>query len=141
MDPDFFLRAPRLPRFPRIETFNDLPPLYLLYYHEPPLPCATPTPGIVVPDLRVLVGLLIHNLPLSITNMAFPLDEIILVSLVMDWLRANCNFSTLVSLTQAMFDHMIYMPPTLISLMSRRQALRRVFVALRTQAMSEYNPN
>ncbi len=101
MDPDFFMRAPRLPRFPHIETFDDLPSLYLLYYNEPPLPYATPTPGIVVSDLRVLVGLPIHNLPLSITNMAFPLDEIMLVSLVMDWMRANCNFSTLVSLTQS----------------------------------------
>ncbi len=42
MNPDFYLRAPRLPRFSRIETFEDLPSLYLLYYNEPPIPYATP---------------------------------------------------------------------------------------------------
>ncbi len=99
MNPDFFLRAPRLPRFPRIETFEDLPSLYLLYYHEPPIPYATPTSGIVVADLRILVGLPIHNLPLSICNTAFPLDEIMLVSCVMDWMRANANFWLLWSLS------------------------------------------
>jgi hypothetical protein len=108
MNPDFFLRAPRHPRFPRIETFEDLPSLYLLYYHEAPLPYATPTPGIVVADLRILVGLPIHNLPLSICNTAFPLDEIMLVSCVMDWMRANANFATLVTFTQSKFDSMIF---------------------------------
>ncbi len=141
MNPDFYLRAPRLPRFPRIDTFDDLPSLYLLYYNEPPIPYATPTPGIVVQDLRILVGLPIHNIPLSICNTAFLLDEIMLVSCVMDWMRANCNFATLVTFTQSKFDSMIFMPPTHLSLMARRQAIRRVFVVLRNQAMSEYNPN
>ncbi len=84
MNPDHYLRAPRLPRFPVVETFEDLPALYLLYYNEPPLPYATPTPGIVVQDLRTLLGLPIHNLPLSIVNTSFPLDEIVLASTVMD---------------------------------------------------------
>jgi hypothetical protein len=101
MNPDFHLRAPRLPRLPGVETFDDLPSLYLLYYNEPPIPYATPTPGIVVQDLRTLVGLPIHNLPLSIVNTAFPLDEIMLVSTVMDWMRANANFATLVTFSQS----------------------------------------
>jgi hypothetical protein len=33
------------------------------------------------------------------------------------------------------------MPPTHMALMARRQALRRVFVVLRNQAISEYNSN
>jgi len=139
MNPDFHLRAPRLPRLPGVETFDDLPSLYLLYYNEPPIPYATPTPGIVVQDLRTLVGLPIHNLPLSIVNTSFPLDEIMLVSTVMDWMRANANFATLVTFSQSKFDSMIFMPPTHMSLMARRQAIRRVFVVLRNQAMSEYN--
>ncbi len=141
MNADFYLRAPRLPRFPIIETFEDMPALYLLYYNEPPLPYSTPTPGIVVQDLRTLVGLPIHNLPLSIVNTCFPLDEIVLASTVMDWLRANANFATLVTFSQTKFNSMIFMPPTHMSLMARRQALRRVFVILRNQALSEYNPN
>ena len=141
MNPDHYLRAPRLPRFPVIETFEDMPALYLLYYNEPPLPYATPTPGIVVQDLRTLVGLPIHNLPLSIVNTSFPLDEIVLASTVMDWLRANANFATLVTFSQSKFDSMIFMPPTHMALMARRQALRRVFIILRNQALSEYNPN
>jgi hypothetical protein len=141
MNPDHYLRAPRLPRFPVIETFEDLPALYLLYYNEPPLPYATPTPGIVVPDLRTLVGLPIHNLPLSIVNTSFPLDEIVLASTVMDWMRANANFATLATFSQSKFNSMIFMPPTHMSLMARRQALRRVFIILRNQALSEYNPN
>ena len=48
MNPDHYLRAPRLPRFPVVETFEDMPALYLVYYNEPPLPYATPTSGIVV---------------------------------------------------------------------------------------------
>jgi hypothetical protein len=139
MNPDHYLRAPRLPRFPVVESFEDLPSLYLLYYYEAPIPYATPTPGIVVQDLRTLVGLPIHNLPLSIVNTAFPLDEIMLVSTVMDWMRANCNFATLVTFSQSKFDSMIFMQPTHMSLMARRQALRRVFVVLRNQAISEYN--
>ena len=141
MNPDHYLRAPRLPRFPVIETFEDMPALYLLYYNEPPLPYATPTPGIVVQDLRTLVGLPIHNLPLSIVNTSFPLDEIVLASTVMDWLRANANFATLATFSQTKFDSMIFMPPTHMALMARRQALRRVFIILRNQAHSEYNPN
>jgi hypothetical protein len=141
MNPDHYLRAPRLPRFPVIETFEDMPALYLLYYNEPPLPYATPTPGIVVQDLRTLVGLPIHNLPLSIVNTSFPLDEIVLASTVMDWLRANANFATMATFSQTKFDSMIFMPPTHMALMARRQALRRVFVILRNQALSEYNPN
>ncbi len=84
MDADRYLRAPRLPRFPVVETFEDLPALYLVYYNEPPLPYATPTAGIVVQDLRTLVGLPIHNLPLSIVNTSFPLDEIML--LLLSWI-------------------------------------------------------
>jgi hypothetical protein len=139
MNPDHYLRAPRLPRFPVVETFGDLPSLYLLYYHEAPIPYATPTPGIVVQDLRTLVGLPIHNLPLSIVNIAFPLDEIMLISTVMDWMRANANFATLATFSQSKFDSMIFMPPTLMALMARRQALRKVFFVLRNQAISEYN--
>ncbi len=141
MNPDHYLRAPRLPRFPCVETSEDLPSLYLLYYHEPPIPYATPTPGIVVADLRTLVGLPIHNIPLSICNTSFPLDEIMLVSCVMDWMRANCNYATLVTFSQSKFNSMIFMPPTHLSLMARRQAIRRVFVVLRNQALSEYNPS
>jgi len=141
MNADFYLRAPRLPRFPVVETFEDLPALYLVYYNEPPLPYATPTAGIVVQDLRTLVGLPIHNLPLSIVNTSFPLDEIMLASTVMDWMRANLNFATLVTFSQAKFDSMIFMPPTHMALMARRQALRRIFVILRNQALSESNPN
>ena len=141
MNADFYLRAPRLPRFPVVETFEDMPALYLLYYNEPPLPYATPTSGIVVQDLRSLVGLPIHNLPLSIVNTSFPLDEIMLVSTVMDWMRANLNFATLATFSQAKFDSMIFMPPTHMALMARRQALRRIFVILRNQALSEYNTN
>jgi hypothetical protein len=141
MDLDLFLRAPRLPRFPHEETFSDLPPMYLLCYYEPPLPYATPTPSIAVPDLRVLVGLPIHNLPLSINKISFPLDEIMLVSLTLDWIRSNCNFATLITFTETKIERMTYMPPTHISLMCRRQALRRVFLAFRIQALSEYNPN
>ncbi len=141
MNADHYLRAPRLPRFPVIETFEDLPALYLLYYNEPPLPYATPTSGMVVQDLRTLVGLPIHNLPLSIVNTSFPLDEIMLASTVMDWMRANTNFATLVTFSQSKFDSMIFMPPTHMALMARRQALRRVFIILRNQALSEYNPN
>ncbi len=141
MNQDLYLRAPRLPRFPRIENFEDSPSLYLLYYHEPPIPYATPTPGIVVADLRTLVGLPIHNIPLSICNTSFPLDEIMLVSCVMDWMRANCNFATLVTFSQSKFNSMIFMPPTHLFLMARRQAIRRVFIVLRNQALSEYNPN
>ncbi len=139
MNPDHYLRAPRLPRFPVVETFEDLSPLYLLFYYEAPIPYATPTPGIVVQDLRTLVGLPIHNLPLSIVNTSFPLDEIMLVSTLMDWLRANANFATLVTFSQSKFDSMIFVPPTHMALMARRQALRRVFVILRNQAISEYN--
>jgi hypothetical protein len=141
MNPDHYLRAPCLPRFPVIETFEDLPALYLLYYNEPPLPYATPTPGIVVQDLRTLVGLPIHNLPLSIVNTSFPLHEIVLASTVMDWMRANANFATLVTFSQSKFNSMIFMPPTHMALVARRQALRRVFIILRNQALSEYNPN
>ncbi len=141
MNPDHYLRAPRLPRFPVIETFEDLPALYHLFYNESPLPYATPTPGIVVQDLRTLVGLPIHNLPLSIVNTSFPLDEIVLVSTVLDWMRANANFATLVTFSQSKFNSMIIMPPTHMALMARRQALRRVFIILRNQALSEYNPS
>ncbi len=138
---DYHLRAPRLPRFPVIETFEDLPALYHIFYYEPSIPYATPTPGIVVQDLRTLVGLPIHNLPLSIVNTSFPLDEIVLASTVLDWMRANANFATLVTFSQSKFDSMIFMPPTHMALMARRQALRRIFVILRNQALSEYNPN
>ena len=141
MNADRYLRAPRLPRFPVVETFEDLPALYLVYYNEPPLPYSTPTSGIVVQDLRSLVGLPIHNLPLSIVNTSFPLDEIMLVSTVMDWMRANLNFATLATFSQTKFDSMIFMPPTHMALMARRQALRRIFVILRNQALSEYNTN
>jgi hypothetical protein len=141
MNADHYLRAPRLPRLPVIETFEDLPSLYHIFYYEPPIPYASPTPGIVVQDLRTLVGLPIHNLPLSIVNTSFPLDEILLVSTVQDWMRANANFATLVIFSQSKFDSMIFMPPTHMALMARRQALRRIFVILRNQALSEYNPN
>jgi hypothetical protein len=57
----------------------------------------------------------------------------------MDWMRANANFATLVTFSQSKFDSMIFMPPTHMALMARRQALRRVFVVLRNQAISEYN--
>ena len=136
-----YLRAPRLPRFPVVETFEDLPALYLVYYNEPPLPYATPTAGIVVQDLRTLVGLPIHNLPLSIVNTSFPLDEIMLASTVMDWMRANLNFATLVTFSQSKFDSMIFMPPAHMALTARRQALRRIFIILRNQALSESNSN
>ncbi len=138
---DYHLRAPRLPRFPVTETFEDLPALYHIFYYEPSIPYATPTPGIVVQDLRTLVGLPIHNLPLSIVNTSFPLDEIVLASTVLDWMRANANFATLVTFSQSKFDSMIFMPPTHMALMARRQALRRIFVILRNQALSEYNSN
>ena len=141
MNADHYLRAPRLPRLPVVETFEDLPALYHIFYYEPPIPYATPTPGIVVQDLRTLVGLPIHNLPLSIVNTSFPLDEIVLVSTIMDWMRANANFATLVTFSQTKFNSMIFMPPTHMALMARRQALRRIFVILRNQALSEYNPN
>jgi hypothetical protein len=138
---DRYLRAPRLPRFPVVETFEDLPALYLVYYNEPPLPYATPTAGIVVQDLRTLVGLPIHNLPLSIVNTSFPLDEIMLASTVMDWMRANLNFATLVTFSQSKVDSMIFMPPAHMALTARRQALRRIFIILRNQALSESNSN
>ena len=138
---DRYLRAPRLPRFPVVETFEDLPALYHVYYNEPPLPYATPTAGIVVQDLRTLVGLPIHNLPLSIVNTSFPLDEIMLASTVMDWMRANLNFATLVTFSQSKFDSMIFMPPAHMALTARRQALRRIFIILRNQALSESNSN
>ena len=141
MNPDFYLRAPRLPRLPVVETFEDLPALYLVYYNEPPLPYATPTAGIVVQDLRTLVGLPIHNLPLSIVNTSFPLDEIMLASTVMDWMRANLNFATLVTFSQSKVDSMIFMPPAHMALTARRQALRRIFIILRNQALSESNSN
>jgi hypothetical protein len=141
MNADFYLRAPRLPRFPVVETFEDMPALYLLYYNEPPLPYATPTSGIVVQDLRTLVGLPIHNLPLSIVNTSFPLDEIMLASTVMDWCRANLNFATLVTFSQSKFDSMIFMPPAHMALTARRQSLRRIFIILRNQALSESNSN
>jgi hypothetical protein len=70
-----------------------------------------------------------------------PLDEIMLASTVMDWLRANANFATLATFSQTKFNSMIFMPPTHMALQARRQALRRVFVILRNQALSEYNPN
>jgi hypothetical protein len=124
-----------------IETFEDLPALYHLYYYEPPIPYATPTPGIVVQDLRTIVGLPIHNLPLSIVNTFFPMDEIVLASTVLDWMRANANFATLVTFSQSKFNSMIFMPPTHMALTARRQALRRVFLILCNQALSEYNPN
>ena len=138
---DRYLRAPRLPRFPVVETFEDLPALYLVYYNEPPLPYATPTAGIVVQDLRTLVGLPIHNLALSIVNTSFPLDEIMLASTVMDWMRSNLNFATLVTFSQSKFDSMIFMPPAHMALTARRQALRRIFIILRNQALSESNSN
>jgi hypothetical protein len=138
---DRYLRAPRLPRFPVVETFEDLPALYHVYYNEPPLPYATPTAGIVVQDLRTLVGLPIHNLPLSIVNTSFPLDEIMLASIVMDWMRSNLNFATLVTFSQSKFDSMIFMPPAHMALTARRQALRRIFIILRNQALSESNSN
>jgi len=138
---DRYLRAPRLPRFPVVETFEDLPALYHVYYNEPPLPYATPTAGIVVQDLRTLVGLPIHNLPLSIVNTSFPLDEIMLASTVMDWMRSNLNFATLVTFSQSKFDSMIFMPPAHMALTARRQALRRIFIILRNQALSESNSN
>jgi hypothetical protein len=141
MNPDHLLRAPRLPRLPAVDTFEDLPSLYHIFYNEPSIPYATPTAGIVVQDLRTLVGLPIHNLPLSIVNTAFPLDEILLASTVFDWMRANLNFATLVTFSQSKFDSMIFMPPTHMALMARRQELRRIFVVLRNQALSEYNPN
>ncbi len=48
-----------------------------------------------------------------------------LVSCVMDWFRANAYFATLVTFSQSKFNSMIFMPPTHLSLMARRQVLVR----------------
>jgi hypothetical protein len=74
-------------------------------------------------------------------NTSFPLDEIMLASTVMDWMRANLNFATLVTFSQSKVDSMIFMPPAHMALTARRQALRRIFIILRNQALSESNSN
>ena len=55
MNADRYLRAPRLPRFPVVETFEDLPALYLVYYNEPPLPYATPMLALLFKILELLL--------------------------------------------------------------------------------------
>jgi hypothetical protein len=140
MDLDTLLNRHRLPQFSRVDTFADLPPMYVPYYYEPPLPHSTPTHGIVVSDLRSLVGLPISRIPLSIVNCNFPHDEIALLCFVLDWLRANCNFATLCTFSETKVNQMIELPPAHLNLTCRRQALRRVFLAFRGQALTEYNP-
>ena len=108
-------------------TFEDLPGELQQFYHGDS-PLRTQIPGRVVRNLRTLVGLSLSRLRVNMTSMAYPVDELSVCQLALDWLQANGSRAYLSTLTQADLDHLTGFPTRGALASARKASLRRIMM-------------
>jgi hypothetical protein len=106
-------------------TFEDLPAeLQQFYYGESALRILIP--GRVVRSLRTLVGLPLARLRVNMTNMAYPVDELSVCQLTLDWLQANGSRAYLSTQTRAAIDDLLAFPARGALASARKNSIRRI---------------
>jgi hypothetical protein len=85
-------------------------------------------PGRVVRNLRTLVGLSLSRLRVNMTSMAYPIDELSVCQLALDWLQANGSRAYLSTLIQADLDHLTGFPTRGALASARKASLRRIMM-------------
>jgi hypothetical protein len=120
--------------FPKIRKFEDIPQKLQELYFEDPISRSSPTAGLICSDLRNLVGLPLARLRVTVQNFQFPVDELEVCYLTIDWLRANCCKQTISYFSDETIDRMLYVPAQGILTSARKNAIRRLFLAFRSRA-------
>jgi hypothetical protein len=108
-------------------TFEDLPAeLQQFYYGESAL--RVQIPGRVVRNLRTLVALPLARLRVNMTNMAYPVDELSVCQLTLDWLQANGSRAYLSTQTRAELDDLLAFPARGALASARKTSIRRIIM-------------
>ena len=132
-----------MPRGRRITAYEDLPGFMRVLFHQMALPLDRPTPGLIVRDLRSLHLLRLRDLTVTVTNVAFPCDEFVLIFYILDYLSANCRRPSMNFLSEEDFETLIFVPGGGILETARRNGIRRIMRAYREywNRFPQMNPN
>ena len=120
-----------MPRSRRIRTYEDMPGFMRAMFYQQALPMDMPTPGFIVRDLRSLHRLMLRELPVTVTNISFPVDALILIFYIFDYISANCRWPSISSLSENDFEGLCVVPGRGILETARRNGIRRIMLAFR----------
>jgi len=120
-----------MPRSRRIRFYEDMLGFMRAMFYQQALPMDMPTPGFIVRDLRSLHRLMLRELPVTVSNIAFPVDDFILIFYIFDYLSANCRRPSISSLSEDDFEQLCYVPGRGILETARRNGIRRIMLAFR----------
>ena len=132
-----------MPRGRRITSYEDLPGFMRVLFHQMAISSEFPTPGLIVGDLRSLYRLRLRDLTVTVTNLAFPCDEFVLIFFILDYISANCRRPSISSLSEDDFETLIFVPGGGILETARRNGIRRIMRAFReySSRFPQMNPN
>ncbi len=82
----------------------------------------------MVRNLRTLVGLSLARLRVNMTSMTYPIDELSVCQLALDWLQANGSRAYLSTLTQAELDDLLAFPTPGALASARKASIRRIMM-------------
>jgi hypothetical protein len=125
--PTLIMTTMAIRRIQPFRTFEDLPAELQQFYHGDS-PLRVQIPGRVVRNLRTLVGLSLARLRVNMTSMAYPIDELSVCQLALDWLQANGSRAYLSTLTQADLDDLIAFPTRGALASARKASIRRIMM-------------
>jgi hypothetical protein len=107
--------------------FEDLPAdLQQFYYGESAL--RTLIPGRVVRSLWTLVGLPLARLRVNMTNATYPVDELNVCLLALDWIQANGSRAHLSTQTRGEMDDLLAFPARGALASARKNSIRRIIM-------------
>ena len=98
---------------------------------------------LIVRDLRLLYRLRLRDLTVTVTNVAYPMDEFVLIFFIMDYISANGRRPSISSLCEDDFETLIHVPGGGILETARRNGIRRIMRAFReySSRFPQMNPN